>query len=127
MPGEFPGRDHQASGRLGEDLVLARLEEHGFELLGRNFRVSGIELDLVLLREERVLVVEVKSRLWPAHPEDCFRDWQRGRLHRALPPLARALNRALERMDLVLAAVQFHPLREPEICFFRIPLEPRAT
>jgi Uncharacterised protein family UPF0102 len=116
----------QAMGRWGESLVQSTLEKHGFELVGRNFRISGIELDLILVREGRILVVEVKTRQWPSYPEECFRDWQRGRIHRALPPLSRALNHPLERMDLLLASVRLRPGHEPEICFFRIPMEPRA-
>ena len=125
QPGEFSGCTPHSIGRLGEDLILETLEKKGFQLLGRNLRVSGIELDLVLLRGGHVLVVEVKTRIWPAVPEECLRDWQRGRLHRALPPLSRKLNRPLDRMDLVLAAVRLRSGHEPEICFFRIPLEPR--
>lgn len=49
-------------GRRGEDLALAYLQAQGLELLHRNFRCRGGELDLVMLDGKTLALVEVRLR-----------------------------------------------------------------
>ena len=49
-------------GAWAEDLAVAHLESHGLEVLHRNYRIRGGEIDIVM-RDGTVLVfVEVKQR-----------------------------------------------------------------
>jgi putative endonuclease len=49
-------------GRRTEELALKHLEAHGLELLERNFRCRGGELDLVMRDGDVLVLVEVRSR-----------------------------------------------------------------
>lgn len=52
----------QAVGKYGERLAARHLEEHGLEILARNWRCSDGELDLVLRDGDTVVFCEVKTR-----------------------------------------------------------------
>jgi len=49
-------------GRAGEDRAARHLVQRGFEILDRNWRAPGGELDLVAARGAELVVVEVKTR-----------------------------------------------------------------
>ncbi|MCK6505338.1 YraN family protein [Myxococcota bacterium] len=51
-----------AQGALAERLVAERLVAGGWEILARNWRGGGGELDLVVARHGRLRMVEVKAR-----------------------------------------------------------------
>lgn len=52
-----------ALGRWGEELVASLYETDGYEVLDRNWKVKGGELDLVLGRQNEIVFCEVKTRL----------------------------------------------------------------
>ncbi len=52
----------RATGRTGEAIARAWLEERGYECIGENVRTAGGEIDLVMRRNERIVFVEVKFR-----------------------------------------------------------------
>ena len=50
------------TGNLGEDYVAEYLMSKGCDILARNFRIRGGELDIVAKKGELLHVVEVKTR-----------------------------------------------------------------
>ncbi len=69
-----------AKGRIGERAAAAYLERCGFEIVDRNFRTRRAEIDLVAVRGDVVVFVEVKT--WETlQPDD---------LERAIGPRKRA-------------------------------------
>lgn len=55
-----PASSHSV-GRLGEAAAARILEAEGFSIIARNFRAGPGELDLVAVRGDLVLFIEVKS------------------------------------------------------------------
>ena len=49
-------------GRAAETMAAAYLEIAGFEILERNVRLGGVEIDLLALEQQVQVVVEVKYR-----------------------------------------------------------------
>jgi putative endonuclease len=49
-------------GASGEALAAAWYEAQGYEVLARNWRCRAGEIDLILARDRRVVVCEVKAR-----------------------------------------------------------------
>jgi putative endonuclease len=62
-PAPTSGSDHnQSLGARGEDLAAAWYEDHGYEILERNWRRREGEVDLIARRRRTVAFVEVKTR-----------------------------------------------------------------
>ena len=59
-------------GKIGETIAAKYLEGEGYHLLERNFNTRFGEIDLVMLDENCVVFVEVKTRTTTGfgHPED---------------------------------------------------------
>lgn len=56
---------HLDTGRLGEQLAAAFLEEKGYRIAARNWRAGRGEIDLIAWSPENILVfVEVKTRAY---------------------------------------------------------------
>ena len=53
---------HNELGKLGEQLAVDYLSRNGFAILERNFIFNKAELDIIAQREEKIIVVEVKTR-----------------------------------------------------------------
>lgn len=51
-----------ALGRQGEARAAAYLVSRGYRILARNVRSGGVELDLIAVRGDTVIFVEVKTR-----------------------------------------------------------------
>lgn len=54
--------DKQKTGSWGENQAALFLEQNGFEILERNFRVGKAEVDIVAIKESLLVFVEVKVR-----------------------------------------------------------------
>ena len=79
--------ESQGSGCWAEQQALQRLEAQGWQLLDRNWRCRWGELDLVLMRHNALLVVEVKGRRpgnRDRHGLDAFDAAKRRRMARAI-------------------------------------------
>lgn len=54
--------DKKRLGAYGETLAAEFLLRHGFEIIARNFRVRGAELDIIAFKNNALYFVEVKTR-----------------------------------------------------------------
>lgn len=77
--------DRAVLGRQGEKLALRFLRRKGCKVVTRNYRCAGGELDLVVLYDEVVVFVEVKTRTGRTHadPEDAVNFPKQQRMTRA--------------------------------------------
>lgn len=50
------------TGKLGEDFTAALLQDKGYEVLCRNYRVKGGEIDIIARKDDMLAFVEVKTR-----------------------------------------------------------------
>ena len=57
---------HNDLGKLGEELAVAWFQEHGYEILQRNWRSCQYEIDIIARKEGRLHFIEVKLRKY--HP-----------------------------------------------------------
>ncbi len=51
-----------SKGRLGEDLAAAHLLQKGYEILARNYRALGCEVDIIAQQADTLVFAEVKAR-----------------------------------------------------------------
>jgi putative endonuclease len=58
----MPGKGSQATGRAAEDLALRFLRARGLDLVERNYRCRGGEIDLVMRDGRHWVFVEVRYR-----------------------------------------------------------------
>jgi len=49
-------------GKLGEDFAVAYLNKQGYEIIDRNFRIRGGEIDIIALHQNTLIFIEVKTR-----------------------------------------------------------------
>lgn len=52
----------QRIGKTGEEKACRYLKRHGFEILDRNYRIRGGEIDIIAKDGEELVFVEVKTR-----------------------------------------------------------------
>ena len=50
-------------GDAGENIAAEFLMKNGYKILNRNFRVKGAEIDIIAIKKNLVVFVEVKARL----------------------------------------------------------------
>ena len=97
--------------------MLRLLRSRGWQLLSRNWRCRWGELDLVVAKPGRLLVVEVKGRATAGrdgHGLACIQRGQRQRLHRACRCwLAEHEDHGLAAVELTAALVPLAPSRQP--------------
>lgn len=53
---------HNEIGRLGEDATCNYLQERGYKIVARNWRLGNIEIDIIAENDEYIVFVEVKTR-----------------------------------------------------------------
>ncbi len=57
--------EHNKLGNEGEDLAVALLQKKGYEILAKNYRYLKAEVDIIALKDEILVAVEVKTRSTP--------------------------------------------------------------
>ncbi len=64
----------QTTGKRGEDLAVNFLLETGYQIVTRNFRTPLGELDIIALKDNQTVLVEVKTRTSPSFglPEEAI-------------------------------------------------------
>ena len=63
---------HNEIGHLGEDAACAYLQQHGYAIVERNWRLGNIEIDIIAENGDSIVFVEVKTRTTlygDVHPE----------------------------------------------------------
>jgi len=104
------------AGRWAEQHTLRLLQQNGWLLLDRNWSCRWGELDLVLAKPQRLLVVEVKGRTRPwcdGGGVAALRRTKRQRLQRScLCWLAIHPEHQLDQLALVAALVSLPPRRD---------------
>lgn len=77
--------DRDALGRAGERRAALQYLIRGWRIVGRNVRVAGVEVDLIVRRGRVVAFVEVKTRRESdaGEPWESVREGQRRRIMRA--------------------------------------------
>lgn len=87
-----------------EDLVARLLHQQGWEILARNFRHVGCELDIVARKGGTVAAIEVKARHGQIYPEALLPQRKRAALERGLLKYVslRALSYQTLRLDLAI-------------------------
>ena len=55
------GKSTVQKGYEGEDRAVQYLESHGYEILARNFRTRGGEIDIIASKDDVLVFVEVKA------------------------------------------------------------------
>lgn len=54
--------DKQQTGKRGENLAAAYLEQEGYTVIARNYRYRRAEVDLIVRKADWLVFVEVKAR-----------------------------------------------------------------
>ena len=49
-------------GNTGENLAATFLENHGYKILEKNFRIRAAEIDIIAQKDNTIIFVEVKTR-----------------------------------------------------------------
>lgn len=91
-------------GKQGEDKAVSYLENEGYTILERNWRLNHLELDIVCTRDQLLVVVEVKTRsLREEQPDELLDLKKRNNLRRAADAYIRMKRIRMEvRFDLIL-------------------------
>jgi putative endonuclease len=77
--------EHNVTGSRGEQLAGSFLEEHGFEVLERNWRHGRHEIDIIARTAQELVIVEVKTRSSEQYgqPLEAVKSGKRGKLIQA--------------------------------------------
>ena len=59
----FPPKHRQRLGKYGEELAVRYLQKHGYRILERNFKARYGELDIICVKDNVLVFVEVKTRI----------------------------------------------------------------
>jgi putative endonuclease len=54
--------ENSETGKIGEELTCRYLIKYGFQILKRNFRIRGGEIDIIAANSDYLVFVEVKTR-----------------------------------------------------------------
>ena len=95
---------HNDLGRKGEEKAVEYLVREGYVVLERNWRLKNRELDVICLKGDLLVVVEVKTRDLPEeHPEELLDYRKRRNIRIATDAYIKAKGiRAEVRFDLIL-------------------------
>ncbi|MBS3737606.1 YraN family protein [Mesohalobacter halotolerans] len=78
--------EHNELGKSGESLALKLLKDKGYEILAKNYRFQKAEVDIIALKNQTLVAVEVKTRSTPefGNPHEFVKPAQMKRLVEAV-------------------------------------------
>ena len=100
--------EHNNTGTKGEDLAVEFLERNGYQVLIRNFKFRRYEIDIVAMRDDWLLFIEVKTRsnLDYGTPEEFVFDEQSRRIMQAAEDFIFTINwQGHVRFDIISVAI----------------------
>lgn len=96
--------EHNKLGKEGEDLAVNLLKKKGYEILAKNYRYLKAEVDIIALKDDILVAVEVKTRSTPefGDPQDFLKPAQIKRLTEAVDHYVNSRNLDYEvRFDFI--------------------------
>ena len=102
------------TGNAGEQKAADYLKAHGFSIIERNYRTNGGEIDIIALKDEKIVFVEVKT-LPNGSPELLQTELNRGKLQRIVKTSKRFLlnhrqyNNSYVRYDVIVIDMPGYP------------------
>jgi putative endonuclease len=100
---------NKTKGNQGEDLAVDYLQWQGYELLERNYRHGRSEVDIIVLKENLLVFVEVKLRSGNAYgePETFVSEHQQEKIREAAEEYLYAINWSKNiRFDIITVDAQ---------------------
>ncbi len=67
----MPTEDNQTKGAFGEELAVKQMRRMGYEILERNYRSQGGEIDIIAKKDTYIIFTEVKYRAGREKGEPC--------------------------------------------------------
>jgi len=61
---------HKNLGNRGENIAKSYLTDRGYSLLAQNYRTGRLEIDLIFSHGERIIFIEVKTRIKTAESKN---------------------------------------------------------
>ena len=95
---------HLQIGQLGESIAREYLQKKGYKIIEQNYRTKYAEIDLVVVKENILVFMEVRTRTGEMFgtPEESINRKKRKKLMRnAVAYIARRRNRQVYRIDAV--------------------------
>ena len=95
---------HIKVGKLGESIAKEYLQKNGYKIIEQNYRTKYAEIDLVAVKENVLVFVEVRTKTGEllGTPEESINRRKRAKLVRnAASYMARKRNRQAYRIDAV--------------------------
>lgn len=96
--------EYKKLGDLGEEIAKSYLEKNDYFLLAQNYRTGHLEIDLIFSHKEKIVFVEVKTRIKTkaSEQEQPLTLSQTNNLKKALIDYCREKNISLNRAHLDL-------------------------
>ncbi|WP_334303603.1 YraN family protein [Anaerotignum propionicum] len=63
--------DNQTKGVIGEEMAVKEMRRLGYEILTRNYRIQGGEIDIIAKKDTYIIFTEVKYRAGRKKGEPC--------------------------------------------------------
>ncbi|MEA5056876.1 MAG: ribonuclease HII [Anaerotignum propionicum] len=73
--------DNQTKGAIGEEMAVKEMRRLGYEILARNYRIQGGEIDIIAKKDTYIIFTEVKYRAGRKKGEPCEAVNQRKQEH----------------------------------------------
>lgn len=78
--------EHNKLGKEGENLAIGLLHKKGYDILAKNYRYQKAEVDIIALKDQILVAIEVKTRSTPefGDPQEFLKPAQIKRLVEAV-------------------------------------------